>query len=55
MWQQMVFRTILQQTQVVEQMLEPDQFEDDLENFPIAFEKIKAMNFNEIRADEIAK
>ena len=36
-------------------MLEPDQFEDDLENFPVAYEKVKAMNFNEIRADEIAK
>lgn len=52
-WQEMVYRTMLQQSVVIEQMLEPSDFQNDQDNYPLSHEHVIAMNWNEIRADPI--
>lgn len=51
-WQLMVFRSLLQQTLVIEQMLEPTYFENNFDNFPITWDNATPVTFADVKATD---
>lgn len=49
MWKKLVFRSLLKQTLVIEQMLEPDQFGYDLNNYPLTWDHAEPITFEEVQ------
>ena len=44
-WQDMVFRNLLKQNLLIEQMLDPTYFSDSLKNYPITWSQVKPLTF----------
>lgn len=47
-WKELVFRSLLKQTLVIEQMLEPTLFENNLDNYPLVWDHVETITFEEV-------
>ena len=43
----MIFRSLIQQNLVIEEMLEPEMFGNDLNNFPLTWDSVKVFSWEE--------
>ena len=45
-WQHVMYRSLEQHSLMIEQMLDPTYFDQDLSNYPLNWDSVNAMNWN---------
>ena len=51
LWEKLIFRTLIQQALIIEQMLEPSYFQDDITTYPLEWDQAINYDWQELEAD----